>query len=97
MPPDVDAQLTIEGKAYDRGDENAGMAVHKMTPRAGKRARFARNAAMFSGLAAGAFVIVGIMSGSATLAVLPTVSLLLAVAGVIIWARQERRQKQSDS
>jgi RHS repeat-associated protein len=67
-------------------------------PRAGGRSRvsepvrFARNAALLSGIAAAGVIAVGLLVGNVVVIGLGLVSLWLALAGVMLWARRERRR-----
>jgi hypothetical protein len=58
--------------------------------------RFARNAAIFSGVAASVSIGLGIVDNNVALMVLPSLALLCAIIGVMIWARQERERKEKD-
>jgi hypothetical protein len=58
--------------------------------------KFARNAALFSGVPALATIILGIVDHNVALALLPSLALLCAVTGVMIWARQEREGRKQD-
>lgn len=57
------------------------------------RVKFARNSALLSGVPALATILLGIASNNLLIAILPSVTLLFAVAGVVVWARQERKPK----
>jgi hypothetical protein len=56
--------------------------------------RFARNAAIFSGVPACIVIVLGIFGDNVALIVLPSLVLLCAITGVMIWARQERHRKE---
>jgi hypothetical protein len=56
----------------------------------GARIKFARNAALFSGVIAAGGVILALVQNEILYAILPGMALLMALCGVMIWARKER-------
>ncbi len=57
--------------------------------------RFARNAALVSGVAAAAVIATSLAEGDVVLLVLGIIALWFAVGGVAIWARRERHRAES--
>lgn len=58
--------------------------------------KFARNAALASGAPALATILLGVITNDLMLTLLPSLTLLCAVTGVMIWARQERSRAKGD-
>ena len=74
-----------------------GRADHRYAMRRVKDpVRFARNAALLSGVPAAAVIAVGLSENSILVVGVGFISLWCALAGVMIWARRERRAHEQD-
>ena len=58
--------------------------------------RFARNAALFSGVPAALLIVLGFVEGDLVLVVLSLSTLLFALTGVMIWVRRERQNSREE-